>query len=62
MYKNLKCLRTRFDLTQSDMAKILGISLVSYNQKEKGVKQFTLKEAKIIADYFKESIDYVFTA
>lgn len=60
MYKNLKGLRAKNDLTQNDMAKILGISYVSYNQKEKGNQDFTLKEAKIIAKYFNTSMDYIF--
>lgn len=62
MYRNLKGLRAKHNLTQSDMARIIGISIVSYNQKEKCIKQFTLKEAKIIANYFNETLDYVFAA
>ena len=60
MYKNLKGLRATYGLTQNDMAKILGISFVSYNQKEKGKQDFTLKEAKTIAKYFQTSIDFIF--
>lgn len=62
MYRNLKGLRAKFNLTQSDMAEILGISIVSYNQKEKGIKQFTIKEAKKISKYFNETLDYIFAA
>lgn len=58
--RNLKSLRVKFNLTQESMAKILGISIIAYRNKENGHTQFTLGEAKIISETFKASIEEIF--
>ena len=56
----LKSLRALNGLTQVDMAKVLNISVQTYNRKELGQREFTLQESKIIADMFKKSIEEIF--
>ena len=58
----LKAYRVKNNLTQSDIAEKLNISVVSYCAKEKNNRAFTLEEAKKIADIFNSSIDNVFYA
>lgn len=61
MTKNsLKSFRVKFGLTQKDLADKLDISVTSYSLKETGKSQFTLKEAKEIANLFNSTIDNVF--
>lgn len=57
---NLKILRTKYNKTQKDMSIILNISITQYLKKENGKADFTLKQAKIIADTFYKSIDEIF--
>jgi DNA-binding XRE family transcriptional regulator len=49
----LKALRAKYRITQRDMAKRLGIAVSSYNQKENGLRDFTLTECKIISEILK---------
>lgn len=42
------------------MADLIGVSKASYSKKENGLVKFSLKEAKIIADTFDESIEEIF--
>lgn len=58
--KVLKAYRVMSDLTQNDMAKLLGISVVAYKNKEWGRAHFTLPESKKIADLFKRPIEQIF--
>lgn len=58
--RNLKAYRTKYALTQEDMAKILNISTIAYRNKENNLSQFSLKEAKIIADKFNATIEEIF--
>lgn len=60
MSRKLKALRIAKGLSQSDMAKILGIGLTTYNKKEQGKIPFSLPEAKYIADIFGATIDEIF--
>lgn len=48
----IKGLRTINDLTQEDMAILIGCSTNTYIQKEKGRKNFTKDEMKTIKKYF----------
>lgn len=57
---NLKMLRAKHSKTQKDIADILGISIISYRQKENNIRSFTLDEAKIISDYFNLSVEAIF--
>lgn len=56
----IRSLRSYKKLTQSEMAKILNISVVSYNKKENGKVPFTLKEIKTLSEYFKVPIENFF--
>lgn len=49
---NIKMLRIREDLTQEEMAKIVGCSKNSYIQKEKGRIDFSKNEMKKTKAYF----------
>lgn len=57
---NLKMYRAKFSKSQSNMAELLEISTISYRQKEKGKRSFTLDEAKKISDLFKLPIESIF--
>lgn len=59
MFRNLEAEQARFDLTNQDMAKKLGISRVSYENKKKTGK-FTALEAKRLCRIFKVKFDYLF--
>jgi putative transcriptional regulator len=59
---NLRVLRTRFNKTQKDISKLLNLSTVQYAKKENGKAEFSLKEAKLLSDTFKKSIDEIFFA
>ena len=56
----LKELRDRNNLTQSDVALELGISTRAYSNKENGISDFTLMEAKKIASLFNTNIYSIF--
>ncbi|MDS1004988.1 helix-turn-helix domain-containing protein [Clostridium sporogenes] len=62
MTRTLKALRELHGLTQTDVSKLLGISLHSYCNKENGKLKFTLNEAKQLSDLFKLSIEEIFFA
>ena len=48
------------NFTQNQMAKILGISVSTFNQKINGKSDFTIQEAKKIALLFKKEVDVIF--
>ena len=48
-------------LKQSDMAKILNISMQSYYLKENGKSDFTITEAKRLAIYYNCTLDELFS-
>ena len=64
MYRELKALRVKHNITQKQIAKILGITPEAYSNKETGKYNFTLEEALKISllfglpveDIFKEKI------
>ena len=56
----LKAYRALNQKSQGDMAKLLGITIVSYNRKENGKDDFTLQQCKKLADCFGLSIDSLF--
>lgn len=58
--KRLKGLRVENDLSQEDMAKLIGISSSSYQRKESGENQFLLIEADRIAKVLKKDIRDIF--
>lgn len=56
---NLKNLREKFDLKQSEMAKIMRVSRVSYCNYENGINEPSLESLILVADYFHVSVDYL---
>lgn len=56
---NLKNLREKFDLKQSEMAKIMHVSRVSYCNYENGINEPSLESLILVADYFHVSVDYL---
>lgn len=58
--KRLKGLRVENDLSQEDMAKLIGMSCSSYQRKESGDNQFLLMEADTIAQILKRDIRDIF--
>lgn len=57
---NLKMLRAKFGMSQSETAKLLSISTVAYRQKETNKRQFTLDEAKTLSTKFQMPIESIF--
>lgn len=49
---NLKDFRKEKNLTQSEVAAILGIGQSGYCQIEKGIRILTIKNAKLLAEHF----------
>lgn len=58
--KRIYDLRVDNDLTQKDIANILGISRSKYSQIEIGFLDFDLKLLCMYAKYFKVSVDYIY--
>ena len=56
----LKALRVEKNLTQGEFGKILGMHEATYNRKEQGLGDFSLKEAKAISDFFLLPIEHIF--
>ena len=59
MFRNLDAEQARFSYTNQQMANMLGISRVSYENKKKTGK-FTALEAKKMCTIFKVKFDYLF--
>lgn len=53
-------LRRYNGLTQEDMAKLIGVTLRTYINKEQGVTQFKMQEMFIISRVFNKSLDEIF--
>lgn len=60
MQWNLIRLRKEAGLTQKDMAKIIGVNVSTYINKEIGDYQFKSDEMFTLRDYFKKPIDDIF--
>ena len=58
-FKRLRDIREDHDLTQSEMAEILGVDRSAYSLWELGINIIPIKFLSIFADYFKCSIDYL---
>lgn len=63
MYWNLIKLRKESNMTQLDMAQLIGVDQYqTYGNKELGRSNFSLKEAMIIQKHFDEPMEYIFFA
>ncbi|WP_195604486.1 helix-turn-helix domain-containing protein [Clostridium tyrobutyricum] len=60
MYKKLRELRIKHNISGVEMAKLLNITKASYSKKELGSVKFSLNEAKLISDKFNKSIEDIF--
>ncbi|CAK7025171.1 helix-turn-helix domain-containing protein [Tissierella sp.] len=58
--RKLKGLMVEYDITQEELAKVIGISSRAINYKINGERDFTLKEAQMISGYFKRPIEDIF--
>lgn len=58
-FQRLRDLREDKDLTQSDIAKMLGIQQTVYSRYERGVQNIPLEFLIFLADYYKTSTDYI---
>ena len=55
----LKELRESRNLTQKQVAEIIGYSVLSYARYEKGEREPDISTLKKLADYFDVSVDYI---
>ena len=60
MYRELFIARKEIRKSQSEIADVIGITRVSYNNKELGKSDFTIREAHILALYFNKTMDELF--
>lgn len=58
-FLRLRDLREDNDLTQKEVAEILGTSVQYYQKYEKGVHPIPVDRLEILADYYKTSTDYI---
>jgi putative transcriptional regulator len=59
-HNKLKALRVEHGLTQTQMAKLIGIGLTSYNNKENGKLDFNITEIEKIKKIFGKSYEEIF--
>lgn len=58
----IKSTRKKYNLSQSDMARIINLNtLYPYQRKESGNQHFTAEEIFMIANYFHVPVEYFFT-
>lgn len=61
MFEKLRRIRNERNISALEMAKLLGLkTAAAYYKKENGTINFTLEEAKKIADYLKMPIEEIF--
>lgn len=60
MQERLIILRKKKNVTQRQLADLLGISVKAYGFKELGKTEFTMNEMFLIAKYFSKNIDEIF--
>lgn len=58
-YRRLRDMREDHDLTQSDVAKILGTAREQYNKYELGKQEIPFHHVITLAKYYKVSIDFL---
>lgn len=59
MYKRIRDLREDHDLTQTQIAKILGMSQTGYSKYETGENDIPTAILIQLADYYQTSVDYL---
>lgn len=59
MYKNIRDLREDNDITQAEVASVLGIAQNTYSQYETGKIQFTAEMLVVLADYYGTNVDFL---
>ena len=60
MQWNLIILRKEHELSQREMAEVIGINVDTYGHKERGQLQFTMDEMFLISDFFNKPIHKIF--
>jgi len=58
-YDRLRDLREDKDLTQADIAKVLGTTQQVYSRYEKGINQIPLHHLVTLCKFYKVSSDYI---
>jgi len=58
--EKLAAIRRSKNISQREVAEIIGVATETYNNKELGKTQFKASEMFIIADYFDAKIDEIF--
>ena len=58
--KRLRDLREDHDLTQTDIANLLGIKQTVYSRYERGYQNIPLEHLLKLADYYGVTLDYIF--
>lgn len=58
--RRLRDLREDHDLSQTDIAKVLGIQQTVYSRYERGFQNIPLEHLLTLADYYDVSLDYIF--
>lgn len=58
-FKRLEELRVDHDLTQQNVAELLGCQREVYRRYEKGVRDIPIDFLIKLADYYKVSVDYI---
>ena len=59
MYRRIKELREDRDLTQADIAKLLGTTQQQYSKIEKGQSDISGEKLKLLANFYNISADYI---
>ncbi len=59
MYRRIRDLREDHDLTQTQIAKMLGMSQTGYSKYETGENDIPTQVLIKLADFYKTSIDYL---
>lgn len=58
-FKRIKDMREDSDLSQTDIAKILGIQQTVYSRYERGYQTIPLEHLIALADFYHISLDYL---
>lgn len=58
-YQRLKDLKEDHDMTQKDVAELIGVSINHYGKYERGETDIPLEKAIILAEYYNVSLDYL---